>query len=573
MIKSIKKFIISNHNYKFLNINCNSYLFLLFCIILGTIFRFTLLTSKPIWTDEFATLVFSLGNTYNVIPLNQLITIDQLLQTLQFNFDSNFKTVASLLINEDNHPPLYFIIAHFWYKLFPNYDSQYLSLWVARSLPVLFGILSIPAMFFLAKISINSRKITYLTTWLITVSPYGIFLAQEARHYSLAILFVIFSLTFLVLIIKLFSQYKNIPLWLIFFTIVINILGFVTHYFFLITLASEVIALIIFILITKTYKKHKNSLKNKILINNYLKLFLLFISILIFILSWFIFILPHNYGSNMTSWIEGDRSSFLSLISPIFQLFASWITMISLLPVESDYLPIILISGAIMIVFFLWLLPQFYKGLKQSLLTSKANLVIFFLTFFITSILIFFGTTYFLNMDITRGARYNFVYFPSVLLLIAIGLVHNSFIFNKKSLSILIVMGLFSAITVVTNLGYQKYYRPDLLTTIINNNSTENIVIATTQKTLVETGEIMSIGWQLKAQNNSAKVNFLLAHQNSKNDPKSSLILKEEVNRIQQPFDLWLINFNAPIKLDKCENSDIDAYVDGYNYRLFHCQS
>ncbi|MEY3827530.1 MAG: hypothetical protein RLZZ148_2350, partial [Cyanobacteriota bacterium] len=47
-------------------------------ILLGGILRFLNLGNKPIWTDEVATMVFSLGNDYESIPLNQVISLEQL---------------------------------------------------------------------------------------------------------------------------------------------------------------------------------------------------------------------------------------------------------------------------------------------------------------------------------------------------------------------------------------------------------------------------------------------------------------------------------------------------------------
>ncbi|MFN6272700.1 MAG: hypothetical protein ACK4ZI_07565, partial [Microcystis sp.] len=44
-------------------------------IILGLVIRLTQLTSKPPWTDEFATMVFSIGNNYQIVPLNQIISL------------------------------------------------------------------------------------------------------------------------------------------------------------------------------------------------------------------------------------------------------------------------------------------------------------------------------------------------------------------------------------------------------------------------------------------------------------------------------------------------------------------
>lgn len=58
-------------------------LLLLVALAIGTGLRFTHLASKPPWNDEFATVVFSLGNSLRTVPLDQAIALDTLLRPLQ----------------------------------------------------------------------------------------------------------------------------------------------------------------------------------------------------------------------------------------------------------------------------------------------------------------------------------------------------------------------------------------------------------------------------------------------------------------------------------------------------------
>ena len=91
-------------------------------------------------------------------------------------------------------------------------------------------------------------------------------------------------------------------------------------------------------------------------------------------------------------------------------------------------------------------------------------------------------------------------------------------------------MGLMSAVTVVTNLGYQKYYRPDQLVSLIQHTSPGPVLIATTQTTAVQIADVMAIGWEFRQSQPAShsagersqqtdlpsSPTFLLAHQDRK---------------------------------------------------------
>ena len=54
------------------------FLRLLVWLAIGSGLRFTHLVAKPPWNDEFATVVFSLGNSFRTVPINQAIALDVL---------------------------------------------------------------------------------------------------------------------------------------------------------------------------------------------------------------------------------------------------------------------------------------------------------------------------------------------------------------------------------------------------------------------------------------------------------------------------------------------------------------
>ena len=117
----------------------NDWVLLGLWMVIGGVLRLTNLDAKPPWTDEFATMVFSLGNDFRSVPLNQVISLDRLLQPLSVNGDVGIGHVVSLLLQEDNHPPLYFVLVHLWVNLWQT-AGEYVDVKVMRALPALLGI-------------------------------------------------------------------------------------------------------------------------------------------------------------------------------------------------------------------------------------------------------------------------------------------------------------------------------------------------------------------------------------------------------------------------------------------------
>ena len=573
-------------------------LLLLVWIAIGTGLRFTQLTGKSPWTDEFATMVFSLGNSFKGVPQDVTIALDVLMQPLQPRPAAGIGDVIHTLLGEDHHPPLYFVLAHLWMKLFPP-EGGLLSLWGARSLPALFGVASIPAVYGLSRLAFRSRLVGQMAAAMMAVSPYGVYITQEARHYSLGILWVIASLTCLVIATQKIHRGKTIPIWLVLTWVVVNTLGIATHYFFTITLCAEIMVLIALGWYQIRNQQSLNSKQQHPFTRHspWWRIYTVAAGTFAGGLVWLL-VLQHSYNSEMTEWIKSGNRNFLEWVNPIFQSLAAWITMISLLPVEAPQLPIVIASGAVMLMFFIWATPILYRGLKtqwQGRSTRLATGVVG--GFVLGAIALFFGISYGLGMDITRGARYNFLYFPAVVVLVGASLavcwdtpeVKNLksekpqfyITTGKKAVALIWLMGFLSAITVVCNLGYRKYYRPDILVPIIQENSSVPVLIATTHNTLVQTGEMMGIGWEFKrATKPQTKINpqFLLAHQNQRKcegkECHASIVLQQTLSQMPRPLDLWLANFYAPAELEtqKCF-ADAQSFppVYGYDYKLYHC--
>ncbi|MDE5098791.1 MAG: glycosyltransferase family 39 protein, partial [Trichodesmium sp. St16_bin4-tuft] len=169
---------------------------LLFWLTVGIMIRITNLAAKPASSIEIATLGYSLGHSFFDLPLDQIITLNELLSPLKFESTSTATDVVDQLLREDTHPPLYFVLNHLWLKLFST-DGEIVSLWAGRSLSVILGVAAIPAIFSLGKLAF-SPLVGHIAAALMAVSPYGIYLAQECRHHTLTILWTIASIACLI---------------------------------------------------------------------------------------------------------------------------------------------------------------------------------------------------------------------------------------------------------------------------------------------------------------------------------------------------------------------------------------
>ncbi len=600
---------------------------------IGALLRLARLDAKSPWTDEFSTMVFSLGHSFRTVPLDEAISIDVLLQPL-LRSPENLSAIAQVqnaihrLLDESNHPPVYFALANLWMQLFPTAAGESVSLWVARSLPALLGVASIPAMFALGKIAFRSRSSAHLSAALMAVSPYSIYLAQEARHYTLAILFVIASLCCLARAARSICHRQPLAKRIALIWIVINSLGMAVHYFFALTLCAEALALIA--LLWHQKKTQPETFSSPL--SPPLKT-ILAVAVgtatggLVWVPVWL-----GSADSRLTEWIySGDRSWF-AWISPIFQALGGWIPMLSLLPVESPSLPVVIVSGLAMLIFFIWALPILWRGLQAQFSSANQGTARILAGFVLGAIALFFGITYVAGIDLTRGARYNFVYFPAVIVLLAASLAvtwnspalsperdelasersqhlpaaNSSRIAGKKAVALILLMGLASGLTVVGNLGYQKYYRPDLLVPIIHKaalsvempsqnsapllqNRTAKVLIATTQRTHVQIGEMMGIAWEFRRlypqADSTAAPEFFLAHQESAACQEAACrageSLEKAAARLSRPADVWLVNFHAPVNLEsqncfsvKKLNSALEQSwpaVNGYDYQVYRC--
>lgn len=598
---------------KFLFHQQQAALWILVWFAIALLLRLTHLTVPSLWMDEVATVLFSLGNSSHMIPLNELISIEQLLRPLQVTPGATAMDVVKNLLAEDNHPPAYFVIAHAWMQLFHRSDG-YASVWAARSLPAIFGALGVPAMYLLAWTTFQNRTIGLLCGALIAVSPLDVFLSQEARHYTLAILMVIASLSCFALSVRALTQKKAIHWTTGLSWVLINSLSISIHYFCGITLLAE--ALTLLLLLIQQCRSDASAWRQA----HWLRIYSAAVGTFASAVIWLPLLL-NFYGSPQSSFLKSGAASWQYWINPIVQSLAGWLYAV-LSPITSGYgtLAVVAIVTSclfLLVVYAPWLIRHLKRSLSFQLRQPDKRTGIQSMGgFFLSANILFLLICYGLGFDITRGHRYSFVFFPSILILVGAALApfwqnssgpileplhtkilesiktahtptppHRSILFERVKLPFIkqfmsgkafvisvIFIGFLGSQVIVNDASSLKFYKANRLVNLVRSESTYPIIVGTettvTAQPMVIGIEIMSAGWELKRQLDNKLASkldgsttaqrwpeppqFVIAENNAAKGFESRTQLIQSLSSVSRPFDLWLLNMSPELKNMAC---------------------
>lgn len=255
-------------------------------------------------------LISLLGLSLRYISINQSLWLDEAVQAILSS-----KSVTEILFHRqgDFHPPLFYLIAHYWQLI------SHTEIWL-RSLTILFGTATIPAIYYLSRKWIEQKSFTIfnrevdinlLSAFLLSISPFHIYYSQEYRSYSLLCLLTVMSGMQLKNIIINPSKINTIYLG------VINALIMYTHYSGIFFIVTEIVFIFIH---DKKYIKHI--------------LYSILISGLLFT-PWFPKFIEQLFsGINIDNYLPGWRNilslpTFTSLPITIFKLIAGRINILS----------------------------------------------------------------------------------------------------------------------------------------------------------------------------------------------------------------------------------------------------
>lgn len=271
-------------------------------LILGISFRFIHLDRKVYWHDEVHTSIrisgYSDNDTLQIFS-GEVLTPEEVLQLQSPTPNRDWQDVFQVLSESPEHPPLYYILARVWILLFGA------SVASIRALSAWVSLLVFPSLYWLCWELFHSSKIGLMAIILVSVSPFHILYAQEARQYSLWTVLILLSSAALLRAINLHklgkSWVKTLPAWSL----------------YSLTLTLNLYTNILSIPLGLGYGIYMLLLERFRLTKTFLSFLFASVAAGIFYIPWVLVIID-NYGvmQNQTAWMKGTK--------PIIELIGRW---------------------------------------------------------------------------------------------------------------------------------------------------------------------------------------------------------------------------------------------------------
>lgn len=523
-------------------------------VLLGAVLRFWHLEMKPLWMDEVITALFSLGHTYQDVPLDAVLPLSAFEQIFTLNPQTTCAQITKTVSVQSVHPPLFFCGMHQWLGWLNPLPVSWV--WKLRSLPALFGVAAIAALYLLNRIAF-SAKAGLVGAALMAVSPFAVYLSQEARHYTLPMLLVILALIGLyAMLIDLQNQRFRLLVWLGW--IGVNSIGFYIHYFFLLAFFAQSVTLVL----GDRKIAQSNRAASKWAMQDFTLPAWLPTTALLAILAVCLTYLPwlptffSHIGRPEIDWMKPYAPSWQHTIAPLYQLPVGWILMVAAFPVEQQPLWVVVFWGVPTLFFIGWLIWQVSRGLRQWRSPQSHLGAWMLVTFILTVVLEFVAIAYLLGTDITQVPRYNFIYFPAVCALIGACLSQRSPIrdqsnkawvewSNSQAIAIVLLVALLSSIFVGQDLVFQKPYNPNRVAQNLSVEPTENRLVVNAYQDFQDIALGLSFALKLKQQEHQAKssshTHFALLPQTKGYDQVWSNLA--QLNQpLSLPLNLWVIS-------------------------------
>lgn len=327
-------------------------LLLLICL-LGLVLRLYKLGFQSAWLDEIHTLMetksdFSFGEVYNQVLIGEVI------------------------------PPQYFIIINFLFKFFGD------SIVTARLLSVISGLLAIYIIYILLN-EFKLKKEGLIASFLLSVNFFHIYYSQEARPYSLLVLFTLLSFLYFIKTLKK-QSWKNFLLYGLFSGLMINF-----HLFGVTIIFSQGLVVAFYLFTNKELLNKRNILK------------IITASLLVVLVSLPSIEIVKKAQTLKDFWLtENSSNAFTNIFKDLFG--------------NSEQLFFIFIIGVILFFIKISLVKN-----EKKLNVNEASFFYFLLLFWILTVILIPLVRSYLSVPMLIN-RYFICLLPALIILLAIGL-------------------------------------------------------------------------------------------------------------------------------------------------------
>lgn len=517
-------------------------------LLLGAGLRFSNLGDKPLWLDEILTALFSVGQSYDDLPLEQFFSLSQVQEWFAFR-PTSCPEIAAVLREDSTHPPAFFCLMQGWLDWWrPSLDQL---AWTLRSLSALMGVGAIAAVYALGRVAF-SAAVGLASAALMAVSPFTVYLSQEARHYTLPMLLITLGLLGCLLMAQNILQRRPWRWGLCLGWIGVSVLQLYIHYFSLLALAAQTSVLVGLLAWQRSPWRHWRNLA------------IALTAIGLGYLPWLPTLLEHM-GESETDWLTIHTATWSNQIAPLYQLLANWIVMVIILPVEEQPLWLTVLSGLLMVIFMGWLVRQVYRGWQKLGQDQTQRLSMLVIGGFVLCILLQFLTiVYLLHKDITVAPRYSFVYYPGVCVLLAAALMHgpaqkNSVFqpwgsaegsraiallkFCPRALLLTLLVGIISSVCVVSNLAFYKPFLPEKVAHAVLQDPSQPLLLAinhtSVQDVAAGLGFVLAVQTHYQAKPTVPSPFFIFAARSPEGFLWPSLITQPQP--LSPPLNLWIV--------------------------------
>jgi uncharacterized membrane protein len=507
-------------------------------ILLAVALRLLGALLRPVWVDEAASAIFTAGNSSWITPQNSLVSLSDFVASLRLVEPGQLLQALGHLHREDNHPPLHFALAFVTGQLLQE-PGAVLQPLTARLPAVLCGSLAVPLLHRAVLAASGERRAASLAAAAMAVSPLAVAMGLEARHYALATTLVCAALWALAAGWRHQQEGRPLPWRLPAGWLALNLLGLFSHHLFVLCIAAQLITVVGL----ASLGQRRLSWPGRLALAPGLSLLLAG--------AW-LALQGAGGAADQTAWLALDpRQPLQWLLMPV-QLLVTALCAVLAPGTSVAHLwqwPFVIAAGAATLLGLLALGTIVWRAGRPTPLL---------LVFSISSLALLLGASLISGKDFSRALRYGFVFVPGVLGLLAVAASQVQGRGRGRAVSVLLGSSLVCCLAVAAGVALPASYNPELLVQEIQMQSREPIVLVFQERPVPDGQPLigyegLSIAWHLQSHpeqlrqlsRGGAQPRLMLLRSDG-SGPAEGI---QQIERLQGPFDLWIINAHGTASL------------------------